>query len=279
MKSNKIAIILSAFVILMMCLSVVSAAVENAGDNGTDEITNVGKAGTPTLLMVDVLGDDMVIELRDNNTAKGIANATVNLKIVKDGTTVVDESFTTDANGEVFYSYKFTPGEYNLTCTFEGEGLYDPSSYSDSWTERIPTQFYVDVQPFGDQVLSAQLVDMDGNPIGNAPISVSLYDANGYFIKDTPMTTDAIGLVEYDISKLAKGKYSAIFRFEGDDTYADTTSDNLPFTIDAKDPVDPVDPVDPKKDPKDVDMEDTGAPIVALALGLLAVAGIGYRKY
>ena len=273
MKS-KIVIILSSLIILMMCASVVSAAVENSGNDVITELNN-GEKLIDTNIDLDFAptGDEIYINLKDAN-GTGISNENLICTLEKDGDIVNEKTLKTDSNGDAVYTYKFTPGEYTFTCTFNGTTTYNSSCNTTTWTELIPTEFYVDVQPFGEKILSGQLVS-DKGPLAKTPISVSLYNAKGEFIKDTPMITDENGLVSYDISKLPKGKYSAIFRFEGNDQYADTTSDNTPFTVDGKKPIHKKE----KKDPKDVDMENTGAPIVALALGLLAVAGIGYRRY
>lgn len=270
MKS-KIVIILSSLIILMMCASVVSAAVENSGNDVITELNN-GEKLIDTKIDVDYAptGNEIDIYLKDANET-GLSNENLTCTLEKDGVIVDKKTLKTDSNGVAVYTYKFTPAEYTFTCTFNGTGNYNPSSFNHTWTELIPTEFYVDVQPFGEKILSGQLVS-DKGPLAKTPISVSLYNAKGEFIKDTPMITDEYGLVSYDISKLPKGKYSAIFRFEGNDQYADTASDNIPFTVEGIHKKE-------KKDPKDVDMKNTGAPIVALALGLLAVAGIGYRRY
>lgn len=270
MKSNKLVMILSSLVILMMCLSVVSAAVENSGDE-SNGITNLGDSKIITHFDLDgPIGNSIVISLKDSDN-NGLASQIIKCTLVKDGELVGNQFLVTDEFGNANFNFNFTPGSYIFNCTFEGAGEYAGSNESYGFTQLIPTKFYVDVQPFGENILSAQLVSEKG-PLANTPISVALYDAKGEFIKDTPMTTNEDGLVEYDLSKLSKGKYSAIFYFEGNDNYDPTTSDKIPFTVEDKNPIH-------KKDPKDVDMKDTGLPIIALVLGLLAVAGIGYRKY
>lgn len=264
MKSNKILMILSSLVILMMCLSVVSAAVDDV-DN---EITIVNDAKSPSHISIEFGQNpgDLFVHLEDDK-GNGIANAKVNFVLENDNGTVDEGVLTTDENGMAVYNYgELAPGKYTFKATFEGNEVYNGSNGSFNFNILIPTKFTVDTAQSGNYV--AKLTADNGDVLANTPVIVTLTDANGKIIKEVPMTTDANGEVEFVSGKLPEGKYFVTFSFEGDDVYNYCDSKEMPLEFWSSD-----------SNPDDVDMKNTGLPIVALVLGLLAVAGVGYKRY
>jgi hypothetical protein len=218
---------------------------------------------TPTNINIDIaknfkVGQNTVLKSRlTDKDGNPIANATVDFYV--NGKKV--GSAITDSNGIAKLNYTVKKsGNYNITAKYSGDSTYLSSNATNKTTVfKIKTITTIDKD--GDKII-VTVTDEDGNPIEGKKV----------VIKDPTGRVLGVGITNKD------GKFTFTIEdksitltatFDGDDTYLGS---HASITIKSK-------ATDNSKDNSvNAKMQNTGIPIVAILLVLLAMFGAIYRK-
>ena len=137
-----------------------------------------------------------------------------NLSIIIEGHTTVLE---TDENGQVTMKLPVLPvGVYTFRIKFDSNDEAIISSFRDFYLfiEEGSSQIVAEdniIVFYGDDKISAQIIDSYGNPLSGLDLSLSVGDLN------LESASDENGEVEFDVSELDIGNYSATVSFDGND--------------------------------------------------------------
>ncbi len=304
MKSNKILAIFASLLILMMCLSAVSAAVATGehntntigidnnddidindepgnddiynvtADNDNDDFDNVTNEKLATHILTDVnpFGSKVISSQLEDENSNPLANKNIEITLHNGTGAIVDmKNMQTDSSGVINYDISnLKAGNYQVSICFPGDDKYEASGDTQDFTVeggksgKLATHFNTDVEPFGYKVVSSQLCDENSNTLSGRTVKFTLYDKNGAVIDSESKTTNDDGCAEYDTSKLKNGTYKLGIVFDGDNQHK-ACSDMVTLNIgDSGNPI---------------DMQNTGVPLIILACAILGLIGVGYKKY
>lgn len=222
MKSNKILAIFASLLILMMCLSAVSAAVATGehntntigidnnddidindepgnddiynvtADNDNDDFDNVTNEKLATHILIDVnpFGSKVISSQLEDKDGNPLANKNIEITLHNGTGAIVDmKNMPTDSSGVINYDISnLKAGNYQISICFPGDDKYESSGDTQDFTVeggksgKLATHFNTDVEPFGYKVVSSQLCDENSNTLSGRTVKFTLYDKNGQLL-------------------------------------------------------------------------------------------------
>ncbi|MCQ2737932.1 MAG: hypothetical protein MJ224_04940 [archaeon] len=219
MKSNKLLVILTTFIILILTISTVSAG-----------ITNVDPKDTNLELKISSSNDYIIATLKEGDNF--LENQNITFSIIKEGKEI-NKIVKTDENGVAKLDISsLSSGKYNVNASFKGNEDYKNSSDSINFEiSKIKTILKISKT---DDLLSFKLTDNSSKGLSNKEISVIILDDHNEIIKNKIINTNSKGIATMNISKLANGNYNVMASFEADKDY-ESSSSNIYVNIDKKD--------------------------------------------
>lgn len=219
MKSNKLLVILTTFIILILTISTVSAG-----------ITNVDPKDTNLELKISSSNDYIIATLKEGDNF--LENQNITFSIIKEGKEI-NKIVKTDENGVAKLDISsLSSGKYNVNASFKGNEDYKNSSDSINFEiSKIKTILKISKT---DDLLNFKLTDNSSKGLSNKEISVIILDDHNEIIKNKIINTNSKGIATMNISKLANGNYNVMASFEADKDY-ESSSSNIYVNIDKKD--------------------------------------------
>ncbi len=147
----------------------------------------------------------------------------------------LSDTFTlqTDDNGVASITINYLPGTYQITASYAGDDVYGSAEGSGTIVVNkvltVISGFHYSEIPLNG-VYSVVLSDMFGHRVANATIKLNLY--KGSLLQTYTGVTDGNGEVTFSITQ-SEGTYLAVFDFDGDEWYVDSTG-GATIVVDSK---------------------------------------------